>query len=89
MAPDAVVMSVGLWHMLHIDDPADYAKQLQALRHAIHGFVSASKVQPNYLTGEAVLSVLVRLHPAAVLIKYIVAALPGQCFATHVIFQHL
>ncbi len=44
MAPDAVVMSVGLWHMLHIDDPADYAKQLQALRHAIHGFVSASKV---------------------------------------------
>ncbi len=46
MSPDAVVMSAGLWHMLHIDDPADYAKQLQLLGHAIKDFVGGLKVWP-------------------------------------------
>ncbi|CAL8470181.1 g9723 [Coccomyxa elongata] len=44
VSPDAVVMSAGLWHMLHIDDPADYAKQLQLLGHAIKDFVGGLKV---------------------------------------------
>ena len=49
VTPDAFVMSVGLWHMLHIDDPADYAKQLLLLGHEIKDFVGGLKVWPRAL----------------------------------------
>jgi hypothetical protein len=36
--PDAIVLSAGLWHMLHVDDPVDYSGQLQNLKQAINAF---------------------------------------------------
>ena len=43
-APDAVVLSAGLWHMLHITDPADFAKDLKRMSTTIESFKSRLKV---------------------------------------------
>ena len=42
-----VVMSAGLWHMLHIHSPADFAKQLQRLKQAMKTFLTHNKVDPH------------------------------------------
>ena len=39
-----VVMSAGLWHMLHIHDPTDFAQQVQKLKQAMKAFLSHTKV---------------------------------------------
>ena len=44
--PDAVVMSAGLWHMLHITDLVDYASDLQRLKAAIEAFRSEVGLLP-------------------------------------------
>ncbi len=43
-SPHVVVMSAGLWHMLHIHSPADFAKQLQRLKQAMKTFLTHNKV---------------------------------------------
>ena len=43
-SPDVVVMSAGLWHMLHIHTPVDFAQQLQRLKQAIKSFLTRTKV---------------------------------------------
>ncbi|CAL5218696.1 g407 [Coccomyxa viridis] len=42
-SPHVVVMSAGLWHMLHIHSPADFAKQLQRLKQAMKTFLTHNK----------------------------------------------
>lgn len=39
-----VLMSAGLWHMLHIHSPTDFAKQLQRLKQAMKTFLTHNKV---------------------------------------------
>ena len=48
-SPDVVVMSAGLWHMLHIHTPADFAQQLQRLKQAIKAFLTRTKVRADVL----------------------------------------
>ncbi len=43
-SPHVVVMSAGLWHMLHIHSPADFSKQLQRLKQAMKTFLTHNKV---------------------------------------------
>lgn len=43
-SPHAVVMSAGLWHMLHLHSPADFEKQLQRLKQAMKTFLTHNKV---------------------------------------------
>ena len=44
-SPHVVVMSAGLWHMLHQHSPADFAKQLQKLKQAMKTFLTHNKVR--------------------------------------------
>ena len=43
-SPHVVVMSAGLWHMLHIHSPTDFAKQLQRLKQAMKTFLTHNEV---------------------------------------------
>ena len=49
-SPDVVVMSAGLWHMLHIHTPVDFAQQLQRLKQAIKAFLTRTKVSSHTLS---------------------------------------
>ena len=50
-APTSVVMSAGLWHMLHITDASGYQQTLGTLKSAASRFISAQPPGvPPYLT---------------------------------------
>ena len=42
--PDAVIVSAGLWHMLHIPDPQDYVDQQAAFTSAASVYAAHQKV---------------------------------------------
>ena len=46
-APDALVVSDGLWHMLHITNASDYARNLMDLRKASRRFTDAHRKVHN------------------------------------------